>query len=256
MTCAGALEAIRSGRDDAAAEAHLEGCAACQRALEAELPPPRRSAAAEDVSALYGRVERDLAAERGPVAWLRTRGRAVRLLPFALGAAGWAAALLAGAPRPDLGALPPVPLALVLTALGAAALHACAITLRPLDRPARPIHPATVAAALALPPLLALALGGADSGPLVAPAGRCLGFGALMGATLVACAWAGDRAAHRTFASGALAAAAAGLCANLALALHCPNGGAGHLLAGHASIGVVLAVAYAALRRRPVSPPS
>ena len=47
-----------------------------------------------------------------------------------------------------------------------------------------------------------------------------------------------------------LSAAVAGLAANAALTLHCPNGGALHLLLGHAAIGVGLAAIAWLVHRR------
>jgi len=60
-----------------------------------------------------------------------------------------------------------------------------------------------------------------------------------------------DRGAHAGLGRRLLAAAAAGLAADLALELHCPIDDPGHLLAGHAAVGVALAAACALLRRVP-----
>jgi len=57
--------------------------------------------------------------------------------------------------------------------------------------------------------------------------------------------WALDRAEHRSLPNALLAAAAAGIGANLLLELHCPITEVFHLLAGHASVGLVLVTGYA-----------
>jgi hypothetical protein len=70
-----------------------------------------------------------------------------------------------------------------------------------------------------------------------------------LGGALLALLRGLDRGAHRGEHSVLLAAAAAGVLANLALCFHCPLTGPLHLATVHAPIGFVLFLSYRRLMR-------
>jgi membrane-associated PAP2 superfamily phosphatase len=106
--------------------------------------------------------------------------------------------------------------------------------------------------------IAALPLAHADAPLAYAPAGKtfvalalaCFTFGTALAAPILILLWALDRQAHRARGLAVLAAAIGGVVGNLALLLHCPITGVGHMLVGHASIGFVLVALYALLFRR------
>jgi hypothetical protein len=72
----------------------------------------------------------------------------------------------------------------------------------------------------------------------------CLVIGFALGAILIVLFHAIDRALQSNFRSAAIAAAGAGLTANLALVFHCPQTRPLHLAFVHAPIGLVLLFVY------------
>ncbi len=151
--------------------------------------------------------------------------------------------------REDLGRYPPELLALFFGSLGTLCVLAVFVALRPIHRP--PLSPVqtwglaglTVLAACALaivPNLHAHVLARAAAPSLLAHATPCMLYGFLFGLPVFA--------ALRFLARGSdtvarvLAASAAGLAGNMVLELHCPIGGAAHLLAGHAMVVVAYVV--------------
>ncbi len=258
-TCEGARAAIAAGREDDATLAHLETCEACQRALDAGValsPPPAPAPA----PALRERLDRDLAAERGPIAWLRERPLAFRALPCLLALCAWLAQSAAASVHRDLDAYPRARLlGLVLALLVCGALP-LGLSLRSLARRALPValERTLVALAIALPVFLALLPEAHTPGPW---AGRglgselapfslhCFGVGTGIALSLLLLLRLADRAAHAAPSRATLAAAACAAFGNLVLFVRCPLDAPLHLLLGHATVGLVLAAAYRLVRR-------
>jgi len=214
-----------------------------------------------------------LAAERGWRGRLRSLSTPVRLLAglliLALTAVGVGALLR----RPDFPVYPRLLMAASLLLLAVLALLSVRVVLRPLQtaEPGRVAAGLLMLLGLGVPVALALlpeahafvhehpesfAGRGADLWPRAA---RCLAFGMLLSSPLLLWVWLADRRERWSPARLALAAAGAGLGANLYLLLHCPLVAREHLLAGHASTGIVLllglgAAAWARARRRRAPP--
>jgi hypothetical protein len=195
-----------------------------------------------DLTALEKAVRADLERERGAIAWLRSRSTPVRL-GLSLGFAALVAlATLFVAARHDLAVYPLARLVLTLGWFFVAA-GACAwLALRPayLPRPSIGVVVAVAAFAL-LGPVLAAILPEVHTNDVGGHAPICFAIGTIAGAVALLLARALDRGAH---AAGqlVLAAAAAGLVGNLALALHCPVNHPAHLLLGHATVPFALVV--------------
>jgi hypothetical protein len=246
------MEALSLGQSlSDSARAHVAGCPVCGR-RDAD------DGAAEGARALFAAVEAGVRSDGGPAGWLRSRPTTERVL---LGAA-WAALLVTAVaiemPRSAFGPVPTARVVLVVTVLSALLALTLRLGLRALHTlpPSRRAVLVTFAAAFAAPFAFALlpaagpamAVGG-SSGAVRASLG-CFVIGAATGALLVVSLWALDRGAHRSRDIVLLAAAGGGLVGNAALELHCPATSPGHLLLGHASIGLVLAAAYLLARRR------
>jgi hypothetical protein len=219
---------------------------------------------------LLGQLRARLAGERGWRGRLRSLPTPVRLLAGLLVLALTALAVLLLRRRSDLAAYPVPLLVASLVLLAALALLALRAYLWPLHRRA----PSAVAAGgwlllgLGFPVLLALLPEahdlvhahpesfegrGADFWPRSA---ACLVFGLAVSLPLLGLMLLADRRDRRGLGRLAFAAAAAGLAGNLVLLLHCPLVARGHLLAGHASVGLVyLLLLAAAARLRARRPP-
>jgi peptidoglycan/LPS O-acetylase OafA/YrhL len=193
-----------------------------------------------DLTALEQAVRADLERERGAVAWLRSRSTPARL-GLALGFVALVAALvLLVAGRHDLHVYPLARLVLTVGWFVVAA-GACAwLALRPayLPRPSPAVVAAVAAFALCGPVVVAL-LPEVHTNDLRGHAGICFGLGSMMAVLALLAGRALDRGAHGT-GQLVLAAAAAGLVGNLALALHCPVNHMAHLLLGHATVPLAL----------------
>ena len=203
------------------------------------------------LSAMFSELQDSVARERGPRGWLRALDSRTRLLVGTGLSLGLVGVVVVGSPRPDLGDIPVWRLAitfgLTVVLLGASVWFG----LRPLHRPpvALWVEPAVVVVALlgicglAFLPLL---------GPLPADSGGwklafpCLFGGLAIGVPSFLLIRLLDRGG-RPF-SAFLAAAAAALGANAALAAYCPKDSLGHVLQNHASLGFVFVGAVAIWR--------
>ena len=184
-------------------------------------------------------------------AWLRSRPTRQRLLMVLI--AGLTAILLGGLrPRHDT----PGGMSLAAWALSFlfATLLCAGIALASLGRlrsAGRRI--AAVTLGLLLPVVYALcqqATHGVDPGEGVTfwhRALSCFGYGTLLVLPLCGLLWALDRDEKPTLSTSVIAGIAAGLSANAALSLHCPQSDAAHLLLGHAAIGALLGLVGAAI---------
>ena len=208
-------------------------------------------------AALLADLQRAVAAERGAGAWLRSRSTTVRT---ALALATLLAVVLAtvvGWLRPDLSVYPAGRMAAIALFIAAGAALELLLALRPLSRPAlrdwvAPL--ATLGALIGLAALYALpaahlahpaSLHAPGLAELASRAVRCLAIGVPLALSFYALL----RVLDRGGAERALSAAAySGLCANLALQLHCPITAPAHMLFGH--FGVALVVIGVALVQR------
>jgi hypothetical protein len=228
---------------------HAEECAQCAELLENEAALGRSLATAGSDgaldAALWGELERELGEETGARAWLRSRPTRLRTA-LAFGGVLVVAALGLRHLRANWDALStPVLAAWLLAFVGAAAL-ALRVALPVWD--GQDAHKQRLlAAAFGLPLVYgcvgALSFGGAPfvATPFFRSALSCFLYGSLLSLPLVALVWLLDRGAgsrSRLFAG----AAACGLAANAALLLHCPATDPAHLLAGHGTIGLCLAL--------------
>ncbi len=230
-----------------------EWLGAADRVLAPGAPPV--SAVASGWESLRRRI---LAVPR-PLDWLRTRGVALRVGLLVAAAAAVTVAQRWNL-RADLDAYPLGRMVGTLGGLALCAVLAWRLALRPLHRPRMAAAWAVglLAAVLILPVVLAAlpqaqtgnpaSLGGTGS-DLVSHALACFGYGALWSAPVLAQSLAADRTPSLRPPPVWLAFGATGLVGNLALQVHCPLTAPAHLLAGHASLGVVLTGCAAAVLR-------
>jgi hypothetical protein len=253
MDCSQIRDAFMTGAREPAAqlEEHLTGCPQCRElfAQNAALGRHLATQAGNPVRAsddLFGQIEGELAREKGPRAWLRSRPTPVRftlvLLPLLL-------VLIAGGllrQRADLEHYPMLRVALLLC------VYFLAITLalgkKLSESPRRDAlgdYVGLLTFAVAVPALAAFAPATAVAGQ-AAPDGAlgCFGYGALLTLPIALLIWALDRNDRPSLRTVCLSAAALGLSANLLLELHCANNNPEHLLLGHASLGVAWLAAW------------
>lgn len=265
MECRDIQKRIRAGNtlDDPGVRAHVGSCTACAtlvvgaesfvRALDAaDVTPSEADTPSFDV--LASRIER----ERGPLAWLASRPTALRMLLALAGVAVLTTLVALAAPRADLAVYPLGRMLGLLLALGAVAAAVVVVALRPLFLPQLPakLEPALLALALTAPFLVgvlpmahmahpaSLEGTGAD---FLRRAAACFVFGAVVGAPILVLARFLDRRRHARIATALLAAAVGGLTGNLALQLHCPITDPSHILVGHGTVGMGLALVYGGL---------
>jgi hypothetical protein len=213
-----------------------------------------------DLSGLEQRLMARIEDDRGPLAWLQSRGRLPRVALvvalFALEALFFWQFLL----RHDLAAHPPLRTALALGGSTLILVAAAWISLRPLYLPeARRATALLVAAAIALPILLALlpevptARAAPTTEQQVRWAYLCFADGAVVALLVFALARLLDRGG-RSGLGGVAAAAAGGMAGVFMLHAHCPLNFPAHLFFGHATVPaalVLVATLAARLRRQP-----
>jgi len=259
VSCETVRDALREGRapSDPELRTHAAGCEQCRALLDDEASLGR-ALAAEGAGAgeplPWAGVEALLQEEVGWRAWFRSRPHQVRVL-FA--AAAYTLVTLLGLRRlrPDFDRVTAYEFALLLAAFGLIAGAAIRRALPIVGLPAKggALEGGVLVAAFAVPLAAAFvhtATPGIDGATFAHQAWNCFSYGSLLTIPLIAVLWLLDRGAgprSRLY----YGAAAAGLAANAALTLHCPNTSSGHLLVGHATIGLALAaVAWLVLRRR------
>ena len=202
-----------------------------------------------DSNSVFAALEEDIAAERGVRAWLRSRPTWQRVGLAMLVALAIPGLVLSTWARVDLPLFPRGRLALDLATLVVAALPALWLALRPLYLPRLPswttvavIATAVAAAALiaSLPPAHALhpaSLRGVGE-ELIPRAATCFIFGNIFALPIFVALFLLDR--RPALDSAALIFA--GLVGNIALELHCPMVSPAHLLAGHFTVPLLLAL--------------
>lgn len=200
---------------------------------------------------VFASLEADVEKERGPIAWFRNLRSSARL-GIGLGlSVGMVLAMALFSPRSDLDVLPAWRLGVFIGSVAVLFGASVWFGLRPLHRPPMPawVEPGLVAGALLGMVVLTLL-------PLAPPmpyehddwqhAFGCMFSGVLLGLPAYVLIRMLDRGGRR--ASAFLAAAAAALSANATLAMHCENDSVGHLLRGHATVGLIFVGAVAIWR--------
>lgn len=259
-------EQIRRGIEaeglSTAAARHLAGCADCQLWIETwgdgQTPPP------SDLRHAFGALSGELAKRRGlrhRLAELPSRVRTVLAMAAGLGVGTVGLALLRG----DFSSYPALRMALTLLVFAGVGVVAALVCLRSFAKvPAPSWLEGTLFTGGVLAPVVAAAipiehhhpLAWADAGAAFWPrAVACLGFGLALAVPLALLLWLLERGQLVDRRRLALAAITSSLAANLALQLHCPLVSTTHLIAGHASIIVLLLPAlwgWRRLRRGPL----
>ncbi|HEY6080772.1 MAG TPA: hypothetical protein VIW29_18280 [Polyangiaceae bacterium] len=261
MECAEIRSGFASGRvpDGPAVSAHVQACPHCRVLFESDARLGRALAlgqlAAPEPGQLFEAVSRDLQAETGPRARLRSLATSTRVMALLVLAVTLTAYQLLANRRPDFASYSPGVFwgiaTLLFAALAAGAWKLLRGPLTPLD---------SSRAGWVLPLWLALPALAALLAPLGAQAGEgvtgwggpfaCFGYGAALVIPLLLWWWLSERRDSVPLAGLVAAGAVAGLAANLVLHAHCPSVHLGHLLLGHASIGVAWAVGLGLLSGR------
>lgn len=265
MDCAEIRSEFVSGRvpEGAAVDEHLKWCPHCRELFEKGAQLGRKLAAAVLPSVepgdLFAKVDADLSHDVG----LRARLRALptRLRVAALVAVGLMlpALQLLMHPRDDLGDYSHTVFGLIAALL----LVALAYGARRWARGASaPLHSAEqdrsfAFSLVALPALVALVapMGAHPSSAPQDPAAAwghpvlCFSYGALLVLPFVILLWLFERRDRVPLSVQVSAGALAGIAANLLLHTHCTSAHLGHLLLGHASVGVAWALVLGVLSR-------
>lgn len=222
-----------------------------EEALSAELARWVRPDAVSvpDLNDLRLSLDAELAKERCPSAFLRSRSTPLRVLLLGVGLLILALLTLLLRGRVDLAVYPLPRMLLLLTAMAVWFFGSTWLALWPLSRPALPA--AVLKAFIAFGPLLLLGLYSLPAAHTDHPASLqapgvaalllravpCLVFGAAIAAGTYSLLRAFDRGGSR---ASLLMASAGGLAANLLLQLHCPVTAPEHMLVGH--LGSALSV--------------
>lgn len=240
-------------------ELHLERCPGCAEllgddaTLGRELGRSSRALGGDlDVDALFGPLERAIGEEKGVRAYLRSRSSMLRLL-LGLGALLAVGVFKLLKPRPDLGVYPLGRLLLEIVALVSVSGLALWAWLRPLHKPALPgaFSWAVVLGGVMLPTVLAVLPAAhvahpasvAGVGPELVPrAAACLIFGAMLALPVLGLAFGLSRDTDPDWPRLLLAAAGGALGGAFGLHLHCAITHNAHLLLGHATLPVLVAV--------------
>ena len=238
-------------------DAHNRECASCATlsagggALAARLAHPE--SAAVDVDGMFRSLSGQIDAERGLLAWLRSRPTGARRLLIVAAAFPIATFLsFASGLRSDLGIYPQIRMAAVLAVLLGAALWLLVTGTRPLHRH----QPSPLASILTA--LLGVAVGFAvallpvahEPSPGAPGTLQCYLGGLVVGLPLLLAAILLRR--HASLGGALLFAASAGLTSNLVIQLTCSAVDHAHLVLGHATVGLTyatLVVGLATLHR-------
>jgi hypothetical protein len=261
VECAEIRSSFVAGRIPAGPEVedHLKWCPHCRELFERGAELGRRLAQAVLPEAspgdLFALVDREVQQEVGPRAAVRawpTRLRAVILAGVAL---LLAAAHLGMRRRIDFEDYSPAVFWVVAGLLGAAIGLGVWRLLRGANAPlAFVARERWAALGLLITPAAAallIPLGSTSEKWLVAFGNPqyCFAYGAVLSLPLLGLYWLFERRDRVPLVALVTAGAVAGLAANLLLFTHCPSAHLGHLLLGHATIGVALSLLLAGLWR-------
>jgi hypothetical protein len=241
-------------------EEHVRWCPHCQELLEGrgllgeQLAGVRGQAPDPD---LLAAVERDLAQEKGVRAWLRSRPTPVRFALVLSTAALVFIAILTAMPRQDLAYAADNRWVAVAVLFVLGAVLGFDGALRVLGR-AQPRSLVGAALTVLLLPLLVALLPEAELAQATTRgmgadfpryAGLCFFMGVLVSAPVGTVLWFASRDDRLTLSSLLFVAGGAGVAANLAMHAHCSINHPGHLIAGHATIGVAWLLALLLMNR-------
>ncbi|MCB9727179.1 MAG: hypothetical protein H6746_01715 [Deltaproteobacteria bacterium] len=261
MVCELARERVAAGAssDDPALSAHLATCGACRALDAARGTGPAPALGADLLASLREDTRRGIEAERGPLAWLRSRTTPARAGMAMLGAALVLLGVLLLRRRVDLALYPTGRLLAELTVMALLSAAVLAATLRerlPVIRPTllAPLLLAACLVALAvglLPPAhLDHPASLAGTGPdLIPRAMACFGFGTALALPLLLLLAGLERDPLPYARRDALFAVFAGVSGLAALLLHCPITQGPHLLVGHAPVLLLLMLLWPLARR-------
>jgi hypothetical protein len=259
VDCAEIRSGFVAGRvpDGPGVDEHLERCPHCHELFEGGAQLGRRLALSVlptvEAGDLFARLDQQLAREVG----LRARLRALRTRTRAALLAGVIGVTFLGpqlfmSRRADFGEYSPAVFWLVAALLVGVLCFGVLRLVRGASAPLRDAERdgAFAISLLTLPALLALIapLGAAQAGLedaalAWASSGHCFALGAAAVTPFLLLAWLFERRDRVPFAALASAGAVAGVGANLLLHIHCGSEHLGHLLLGHASIGLAWALA-------------
>jgi hypothetical protein len=265
LECAEIRNGFIAGRVPAGpeVEAHLKWCPHCRELFEKGAALGRRLAQAvlpeAEPGDLFALVDREVNRETGLRARLRalpTRVRASAMIGVALALVGWQVLFHlssnSGGPGPNYSpALFWLLAAALVTLFGAGAYWLLRGALAPVRSEA---STRLGALALLVAPTLAALLTplGTGSPELLAALGHpsaCFVYGAALVVPVVALYWLFERRDRVPWTALVTVGALAGIAANLLLQAHCPSKHLGHLLLGHASIGVAWALGLSLLSK-------
>lgn len=252
VNCVDVREArLRGAELSPEANEHARQCPICSANAD------EGGGATSELDELFQGVQSGLANEKGVIAWARSRSTTTRILVAAGSVAVLVALSAIGIPRTRFA---PIPAERVLVAVGALSVLAAILLrvgLRPAHVPAPPDRSLLmiIAASLLLPVATALLPVGAHAfdhyvqyTKTQATVG-CFVIGAFTGVLVVLVLRALDRTAHDSRPASVLAAVTGGVAGNLALEFHCPVTAPAHLLLGHATVGLMLVLAYGLMRK-------
>lgn len=267
LDCDAVRDALQRGEPlTAELAAHVVECEVCGQLVPASAVLGEDPIPAAATLALFDRVEKDIAAEHGPVAWLRSRSTATRSAIAAGTIGALALAVLLFSARKDLHVYPTFLLWLIT---GTYVLLATALVpgaLRGLHQPVLSQRSLLTSVALAVVvPFVVSAMPQAHT----AHEASLLGMGDDFGKRLLSCFLYGlavaapallmlrglDRSGHSLLQQALLAASAAGVAGVLGQHLHCPITHPLHIVLGHGTLVAALVALYLlgsrVLRRRP-----
>jgi hypothetical protein len=269
VECAEIRRGFLAGRVPAGpdVEEHLNGCAACRELFAGGAPLGQQLAQVvlpeTDAGELFALVDREVSREVGLRARLRalsTRARAGALLAFTAALVLYHLLLRR---RFDFAEFSPAVFWGVVMVLGAALVVGTLRVTRGVSAPVSVVaHDRWAALALLVLPALTLLVVPLGS-PLPEAAGgwgdpaSCFSYGAALVVPFLLMFWLFERRDDVPVATSVSAGALCGIAANLLLHTHCASVHLGHLLLGHASIGVAWALALSFVSKpiRPASKP-
>jgi hypothetical protein len=247
-------------------DAHLARCPHCRELFARGAELGRRLALsvlpAPEAGDLFAQVDRELGTEVGLRAALRawpTRRRVAVVGGLGLLLVVWH---LAMDPRVELGAeYPPSMLWGLLAVMCAAFLLGSRWLLRGASAPGSAKRGRLIALGLLIVPALSMLLAPLGASPEARAAwespGVCFTYGSVLALPLLVVYWLFERRDRVPLPALLAAGALAGLAANALLHVHCASAHWGHLLLGHASIGVAWATVVALVAKpleRPLRP--